>query len=240
MGSNNPSESEAGQASVHERLKLMAMTYQFRPGERINEIELSAKLGVSRTPVREALAMLQLQGMVTIVPQKGTYVFMPTERDLVDLCEFRIVIESKAIYFAMARDRDATLAALKAAVAEMDATRERHDPVAYSRADTAFHEAFLRHCGNRYLQESYALAAGPIATLRNQLSAPLAGVQDRSYVQHKQMLEAFEKGDVMALDAILTAHILGTRESYVRALGEGLIGTPERRQPTRGQAPGAP
>jgi DNA-binding GntR family transcriptional regulator len=221
-------------ATVAERLRQAIIDGDLPLGGELSEIGLAADLGVSRTPVREALAMLQLQGMVTIIPQKGTYVFFPTERDLVDLCEFRIVIESKAIYFAMARDRAATLAALKAAMAEMDATRERHDPVAYSRADTAFHEAFIRHCGNRYLQESYALAAGPIATLRHQLSAPLAGVQDRSYGEHRQILAAFERGDVMALDSVLTAHILGTRESYVRALGEGLIGTPERRAPARG------
>lgn len=221
-------------ATVAERLRQAIIDGDLPLGSELSEIGLAANLGVSRTPVREALAMLQLQGMVTIIPQRGSYVFFPTERDLVDLCEFRIVIESKAIYFAMARDRDATLAALRAAVAEMDTTRERHDPVAYSRADTAFHEAFINHCGNRYLQESYALAAGRIATLRNQLSAPLAGVQDRGYHQHRQILEAFEKGDVMALESVLTTHILGTRESYVQALGEGLIGSPERRQPARG------
>ena len=95
-------------ATVAERLRQAIIDGDLPLGSELSEIGLAADLGVSRTPVREALAMLQLQGMVTIVPQKGTYVFMPTERDLVDLCEFRIVIESKAIYFAMARDRDAT------------------------------------------------------------------------------------------------------------------------------------
>ena len=217
--------------TVAERLRQAIVDAELPLGSEISEVGLATKLGVSRTPVREALAMLQLQGMVVIVPQKGTYVFFPTERDLIDLCEFRIVIEGRAVYFSMARDRDSTLASLREALAAMDEARDREDPVAYSRADTLFHEAFIQHCGNRYLQESYALAAGPIATLRGQLSVPLAGVQDRSYVQHHQMVEAFEKGDIVALDSILTAHVLATRESYVMALNQGLIGGAERQSP---------
>lgn len=215
-------------AAVVERLRQAIVDAELPLGTELSEVALAAELGVSRTPVREALATLQLQGMVTIIPQKGTYVFFPTERDLVDLCEYRIVIESRAVYFSMARARDATLGTLRAAIAAMDDARARKDPVAYARADTLFHEAFIQHCGNRYLQEGYALAAGPIATLRSQLSVPLAGVQERSYPQHRQMAEAFEKGDIVALDSVLTTHILATRESYVMALNQGLIEGTER------------
>ena len=108
----------------------------------------------------------------------------------------------------------------------MQEARGRPDPVAYSRADTLFHEAFIKNCRNRYLQEGYALAAGPIATLRTHLSAPLAGVQDRSFVEHRQIADAFEQGDIVGLESILTRHILGTRESDLTALQQGLIGIP--------------
>jgi DNA-binding GntR family transcriptional regulator len=213
-------------ATVADRLRQAIIDAELPLGSELSEVGLAARLGVSRTPVREALSLLQLQGMVTIIPQKGSYVFFPTEQDIIDLCEFRIVIESRAISFAIARERDAALAMLRRAIGAMEEARRNRDPVAYSRADTLFHEAFIRNCRNRYLQESYALAAGPIATLRTHLSVPLAGVQERSFIEHQDIANAFDKGDIVAIDSILTAHILATRQSYLRALQEGLIGTP--------------
>ncbi|MDQ0467750.1 GntR family transcriptional regulator [Labrys wisconsinensis] len=210
-------------ATVAERLRQAIIDSELPLGSELSEVGLAAKLGVSRTPVREALSMLQLQGMVNIVPQKGSYVFFPTEQDILDLCEYRIVIELRAVSFSLARRREATLAMLHEALAAMTAARGRGDPVAYSRADTLFHEAFIRNCRNRYLEEGYALAAGPIATLRTHLSVPLAGVQDRSYVEHQEIAEGFARGDVVAIESILVRHILGTRESYVRALQQGII-----------------
>lgn len=213
-------------ATVTDRLRQAIIDLELPLGSELSEVGLAAKLGVSRTPVREALSLLQLQGMVNIIPQKGSYVFFPTEQDIIDVCEYRIVIELRAVSFSMARRREPTIALLRQAFALMQEARGRPDPVAYSRADTLFHEAFIKNCRNRYLQEGYALAAGPIATLRTHLSAPLAGVQDRSFVEHRQIADAFEQGDIVGLESILTRHILGTRESYLTALQQGLIGIP--------------
>ena len=211
-------------ATVAERLRQAIIDMELPLGSELSEVGLAEKLGVSRTPVREALSLLQLQGMVTIIPQRGSYVFFPTEQDLIDVCEYRIVIEQRAVSFSLARARDATLAVLRESLAAMEAARAAKDAVAYSRADTLFHEAFIKNCRNRYLQEGYALAAGPIATLRAHLSVPLAGVQDRSFVEHQAIAKGFAQGDVVAMDTLLVRHILGTRESYVQALQEGLIG----------------
>ncbi|MFC2254354.1 GntR family transcriptional regulator [Labrys portucalensis] len=214
--------------TVAERLRQAIIDSELPLGSELSELGLAAKLGVSRTPVREALSMLQLQGMVNIVPQKGSYVFFPTEQDLVDLCEYRILLECRAVSFALARRRAETIEMLNGAKAAMDEARGKADPVAYSRADTVFHEAFIRNCRNRFIEDGYALVSGPIATLRTHLSVPLAGVQDRSYIEHQQMMSAFERGDLVELDSILVNHILNTRHSYVRALQEGLIGTNAR------------
>jgi DNA-binding GntR family transcriptional regulator len=212
--------------TVVERLRQAIIDSELPLGSELSEVGLAKMLGVSRTPVREALSVLQLQGMVRILPQRGSFVFLPTEQDILDICEFRIVIELRALSFSNARRRDATLTMLREAFQDMENARARHDPIAYSRADTNFHEAFIKNCRNRYLEESYGLAAGPIATLRTHLSVPLAGVQDRSYVEHKAILEAFERGDLPEIERILTRHILNTRESYLMALQQGLIRPP--------------
>ena len=215
-------------ATVTERLRQAIIDSDLPLGGELSEVGLAAKLGVSRTPVREALSLLQLQGMVNIIPQKGSYVFFPTEQDIIDICEYRIVIELRAVSFSLARRREATLAMMRRALTMMEEARGGRDPVAYSRADTVFHEAFIKNCRNRYLQEGYALAAGPIATLRTHLSGRLPGVQERSLIEHRQIAEAFGRGDIMGLESLLTQHILGTRESYLAALQQGLIGAPSQ------------
>jgi DNA-binding GntR family transcriptional regulator len=181
-------------ATVAERLRQAIIDAELPLGSELSEVGLAARLGVSRTPVREALATLQLQGMVHIVPQKGSYVFFPTEEDLVELCEYRIVLETRAAGFALARRRDETVAMLEAAIEAMAAARAAGDALAYARADTRFHEAFIGNCRNRYLQDGYALVAGRIATLRTHLSVPLAGVQEQSFFQHQEMVRAFVAG----------------------------------------------
>lgn len=90
-------------ATVADRLRQAIIDAELPLGGELSEVGLAAKLGVSRTPVREALALLQLQGMVTILPQKESHVFLPTEEDVVELCEYRIVLESRATAFAVAR-----------------------------------------------------------------------------------------------------------------------------------------
>lgn len=211
-------------ATVAERLRRAIIDMEVPLGSELSEVAVAERLGVSRTPVREALALLQQQGLVVIVPQKGSYVFFPTEQDIVDLCEFRIVIETRAVSLAMTRQHEATLVMLGEALAAMEDARGRRDAAAYSRADTAFHDAFFSNCRNRYLQASHALVAGPIATLRSHLSIPLEGVQERSYTHHRQIAEAFAARDMAKLDAMLTGHILATRQSYVQALQQGAIG----------------
>ena len=213
-------------ATVADRVRQAIIDLELPLGGELSEVGLAQRLGVSRTPVREALYLLQLQGMVTIVPQRGSYVFFPTEQDLIDLCEYRIVLEQRALRFALERHAAATLAALRAAHAAMEAALRARDALGYARADTAFHDALIRNCRNRYLQDGYALIGGPIATLRTHLSVQIDGEQDRSCPEHAQIADQFAAGDVPALDALLQSHILHTRTSYLRALRDGSIRPP--------------
>ena len=81
-------------ATVADRLRQAIIDADLALGSELSEVGLATRLGVSRTPVREALTLLQQQGLVNIIPQRGTYVFFPTEQDIIDLCEYRIVLES--------------------------------------------------------------------------------------------------------------------------------------------------
>jgi DNA-binding GntR family transcriptional regulator len=209
---------------VAQRLREAIIDGEFALGAMIPEESLATSFGVSRTPVREALNQLQGQGLVVIRPQRGSYVFEPSEADIAAICEFRCVVEPRAAELAHAHARDATIAALQSAIDEMEAARSARDPVRYGRADTRLHEAFFEHCGNPYLQAAYATAATKIATLRTHLSAPADVLHTRGFEQHSRLLKLFRAGDFAAFEALMRKHVTGTRDNYVSSLKSRMTG----------------
>ena len=203
---------------VAQRLRDAIIDGDFALGAMIPEETLATSFGVSRTPVREALNQLQLLGLVIVRPQRGSYVFEPSEADIAALCEFRCVIEPPAAQLAWHHDREATLAAVSAAIADMNTARKQKDAVRYSRADTRLHEAFVNHCGNPYVQGAYATAGARIAALRTHLSAPGDVLHSSGFEQHKRLLELFRAGDFETFGALMREHAAGTRDSYVASL----------------------
>jgi DNA-binding GntR family transcriptional regulator len=203
---------------VAQRLREAIIDGDFKLGELIAEETLATSFGVSRTPVREALNQLQLMGLVIVRPQRGSYVFEPSEDDVAALCEFRGLIEPRAAELAWRHDREATIAAVTAAIAEMSAARRQKDAVRYSRADTRLHEAFIDHCGNAYVQAAYATAGARIAALRTHLSAPGDVLHATGFEQHRRLLELFRAGDFGAYEQLMREHVAGTRTSYVASL----------------------
>jgi DNA-binding GntR family transcriptional regulator len=210
-------------AIVEERLRNAIVDAEMRLGETLSEEALSEALGVSRTPVREALARLQLQGLVTIVPKKGTFVFAPTEEDVSELCVFRYMLETQALRECMSKARAAALGAMKDALAAMEAAQAGGSRRDYARADTVFHEVFFQHCGNRYLGNAYRGVSGRVAALRTHLSVPLEGEQERSMAEHHLMVEAFAAGRLADLDSILHRHIMRAWDAYADVLRSGEV-----------------
>ena len=203
---------------VAQRLREAIIDGQFALGEMIPEETLATSFGVSRTPVREALNQLQSLGLVTVRPQRGSYVFSPSEADIADLCEFRCVMEPRSAQLAWSHDRAATILALQSAIDDMDGACQQTDAVRYSRADTRLHEAFVNHCGNSYMQAAYSTAGAKIAALRTHLSAPSDVLHPRGMEQHKHLLVLFRDGEFAAFEALMREHVSGTRESYVTNL----------------------
>jgi DNA-binding GntR family transcriptional regulator len=119
------------------RLRQAIIEGELKLGAVIAEEMLAQSFGVSRTPVREAMSLLQAQGLVVVRPQVGSFVFTPSAADIVELCNFRILIEPNAAELAYGHDRDGALKALTAAVANMKQAVATKDTLAYGSADTA-------------------------------------------------------------------------------------------------------
>lgn len=205
-------------ASLAERIRGAIISADVDLGEALSEDALAAAFGVSRTPVREALRLLQTQGLVSVVPKSGTFVFSPGEADIVELCEYRSMLEVKAACLAFERARAETQAALAAALGEMQAAAAADDMKRYGRADMAFHLAFFAQCGNRYLTQAYDMCLGRVSALRTHLAVLSPGEPARSLADHARMVALFGGHDAEDLAEILDRHIRRTRENYIEAL----------------------
>lgn len=130
-------------------VKAMAVTYRFRPGERINELELARQLGTSRTPLREALNRLASEGFLTASPNRGFHMRPLDAAELTALYEYRSVVEMGAVRLACDRASDEGLAAL-AAFCEAGVQEIGQDPHALHqlRFDEEFHERIAELTGN--------------------------------------------------------------------------------------------
>jgi DNA-binding GntR family transcriptional regulator len=199
--------------AVTERLRAAIVAGDLKLGQELSERQLAESLGVSKTPVREALAQLRLEGLVRIYPQRGVTVFTLSAGEIRDICELRQALEAAALRHALERNPDRLTAGLAEAVARMRLARASGDPKAYLAADTAYHQVFFEACGNRYLAETYALHVGKIAALRTHLARKPMHTQ-KSFEEHEEMLALLGAGDLSTGLAVLDRHIDRTKSTY--------------------------
>lgn len=203
---------------VEERIRDAIVDAELPFGQALSEDGLGLSMGVSRTPMREALTRLQTQGLVVIIPKRGTFVFDPSAADVEQLAAFRLLLETTGAGLCMARAAEETRADLAQAVAVMACARGKGDGKRYARADTEFHAAFFRHCGNAYLVNAYNNISWRVAALRAHLSVPRKEEQTTSMQEHHEMVACLDTQDQASLDRLLGQHILRATKVYTEAL----------------------
>lgn len=195
-------------------------------GENISEDRLVAQFGVSRTPVRDAMAILSSEGLVVVRPKRGSFVFETSLEDILQICDYRIVLETQAVRRAVGGARDAYLSALEEVLMRMDTAFADEDHTRYDMLDTEFHRLAFDHCANSYLRDAYTLVAGRIAALRANLTAAHHERRVLSRQEHHQMHAYLAAGDFSAFDDLIGGHVRRTGDAYILALAEGQLGAP--------------
>ena len=138
---------------VFNTLRKAILKGELKPGERLMEIALAERLGVSRTPVREAMRKLELEGLVVMIPRRGAQVANITEKDLNDVLEVRIALENLSIENACMRMTEEQLEELWNAAKNFEATMAEGNLVKLAEADVAFHEVIYKSSDNRRLNQ---------------------------------------------------------------------------------------
>jgi len=165
----------------------------YPPGARIVEFQLAKELGVSQSPVREALRELAAVGIVTILPRRGARVRLPSAKELADVSVVRAEVDGLAARLAAGRVPDDTLAALEALIEEMLAALARGDFSGVTDADVRFHELIADASENHALERAFDQLA-PFARTFITLTLPGVDVHD-IVLQHRPILEALRAHD---------------------------------------------
>ena len=193
--------------SVYKVLWQQIVEGERQQGERFIELELVKELGVSRTPIRQALFQLQQAGFVQIGENRGFHVVIFDADDIRELYELRSILEGSAIRLATNRIPEE---ALHEAIKMTEVIENLQEPdlsPAFLHSDVDFHHQLIAgHCGNRRLREA-------IATLRAQMSLFIAdgtrvpGGIENALAEHKVILEKLLERDAQAAETAMTEHI---------------------------------
>ena len=136
---------------VFNTLRQAILRGEIKPGERLMEIQLANKLGVSRTPIREAIRKLELEGLVLMIPRRGAEVAEITEKSLRDVLEVRGALEELAVKLACQKITDEQIQELRMAEKEFEMALSSGDVTVYAEADVKFHDVIYRATDNQRL-----------------------------------------------------------------------------------------
>ncbi len=197
---------------AYERIRDAIVSGALEFGEPLSETQIATALGMSKAPVRAAFIELRDKGLVTVVPQSGTYVFSPTNDDVRTMSHFRALLEDDAMREAVRRNPDNVQKRLREAIAAMRKAIAAADWDTYRRHDSAFHLAFLEESENRFIEKAYLLTSTALEALRVRLQRGEGNFRVRSFNEHVTIADDLRAGKVDKAAALLRYHILVINE----------------------------
>lgn len=200
--------------TVYQAIRSAIERGDLKPGQRVMEVEIGEWLGVSRTPVRDALRRLETEGILEIEPRVGLVVTTLSRQAVLELYEMRELLETKAAALCAQHATELEIAELRELVNREPRLRDADEVVRHNRL---FHEAIYRGAHNRYLTKSLAVVndsmwlLGP-SLMRGQQRARAAAKE------HAEIFAAIEKRDAAAAEAAVRAHVQGAKRERLKAL----------------------
>lgn len=203
--------------SVFATLRQAILHGELKPGERLLEISLSEKLGVSRTPIRDAIKMLEDEGLVTIKPRHGAIVASITEQNLKDVLEVRKDLDAFSCALACDRIGKEQLAKLKDACDAFDQATQSRNAGEIAKADVAFHSVIVEATGNRKLFEIISSLSEQMYRYRFEYIKDISDYENLVQ-EHRQIYEYIRIGDKEKAAALARTHIDNQEQSILKIL----------------------
>ena len=191
---------------VFENLRNAILEGRLKSGQRLMEVQLAEQLGVSRTPIREAIRKLELEGLVIMLPRKGAYVADMSFKDLIDVLEVRASLEGLAASLASERRRDEDIAGLERLAKEFEECIKNGDVDGVLRKDVEFHEYIFSLANNKKLSHLINSLWEQVHRFRvmyvSDYEASLSLVEE-----HYRIVESIKKGQCELAQKYATEHI---------------------------------
>jgi DNA-binding GntR family transcriptional regulator len=237
-GDGSPPAPELSTEVVHDRLRQAILRGELDARAPISQVRLAATLGVSRTPLREALRMLQREGLIDSEPNRRVRVVELSMADLEQVYASRVLLEALAVRLTVPRYTPADTAALGAALAEMNRLLEGGDVDAWESAHRRFHELLRLHAGERIERLARDLADHSERYRRVYMAEHRAW--PAAAREHTAVVEACEAGDGATASARLVRHLARTALTLIALMDPAHEPTPVRealRLVTEGRSP---
>lgn len=204
---------------VFNTLRKAILKGELKPGERLMEIALAERLGVSRTPVREAMRKLELEGLVVMIPRRGAQVANITEKDLNDVLEVRIALEQLCMEKACQCMTEDQIGQLWLAAKNFEHTMSDGNLVKLAEADVAFHEVIYQASDNRRLNQVLNNLREQIYRYRVEYLKD-ADTRNQLVKEHEEIYYAIKARDAEKAREIAFAHVENQRKAIVNSIRE--------------------
>ena len=198
---------------AYRSLRDMIASHRFSSGKWINLEQLSKELGVSRTPIHQAMKQLEQEGLVTHVPNQGIRMAVMTLEMAQDLYQVREVLEGLAAALASERMDRETVGRMKQVLSEQATIIRKKDLLAYSVSDFKFHQLIYDSCGNWMLKEQLDI----IKSRSRPLVCDVTPILPDLYSDHQQVVEAFAKRAPLQAEQVMRRHNRRMREAIAEA-----------------------
>jgi DNA-binding GntR family transcriptional regulator len=208
-------------AVAYEFLKQGILTQRYSPGQTLIEESIATELGMSRTPVREAIRELSREGLVQSIPNRGSIVRVLTAQELLDIFDIKMRLEGLCAARAAERNGPATASALLKALKAMSAAARTKDRKGYLLADEAYHAAIYEGAQN---ERAHKIVAD-LNALWHRMRAGMAAIESRmetAVEEHRRIAEAIGAGDSQAAENAMRTHLENVRDE-IRALLEDFV-----------------
>lgn len=179
---------------------------RYQTGEYLVETKLAEELGISRTPIREALKQLELEELAVSIPNRGVVVQGLSSQDVEDIFAIRLTLEGQAAYWAAQRIQQPEIDRLNELADLMELYTRRQDIVNLARLDTEFHEIIYEACDSRMLKHILASLHQNISRARKS-SLNLPNRPEKSLEEHRAIMEAIERRQPEQAKAQMESHI---------------------------------
>lgn len=215
MESSEKSNHKPLREHVYDQLKRRILTGQIKPGTRMMEIDLAADLGVSRTPVREAIRELSKEGLVSIEPRRGAYASEISVKDMIDTLTVRENLDALAAYLASSRITKSEEKKLLELTDKYAAAIESGDMDTMIRADEAFHKRVARLSGNKTLYQVVRTVQTQVLRFRYLYYEDLANYKNMP-AEHREIIEALVSGDSEHAREVAFTHVRRLKDFVVK------------------------